>query len=209
MADGETGRGPAARGEAEIVEAGQLGEAHARRVAEAKATVPHLYLESLASLGAAEVRTEHLVRACATALLEFPRLNGSYRDGRFVLHARVNVGVALPPSRFMLFGTIHDAAEKDVAAIATELAALSARAASGELTQPELSGATFSLADLSGYGISRGLLPVSRGQAATLAVGAPDPGTRSLGLSADNRIVQADDGAGFLSRLSELLAALA
>ena len=36
-----------------------------------------------------------VVKACALALREFPRANGAYRDGRFELYSRVNVGVAV------------------------------------------------------------------------------------------------------------------
>ena len=36
-----------------------------------------------------------VVKACALALREHPRANGSYRDGRLQLHSRVNVGVAV------------------------------------------------------------------------------------------------------------------
>ena len=39
-----------------------------------------------------------VVKACAIALREHPRANGAYRDGRFELYSRVNVGVAVAAS---------------------------------------------------------------------------------------------------------------
>ena len=36
-----------------------------------------------------------VVKACALALREHPRANGAYRDGRFELYSRVNVGIAV------------------------------------------------------------------------------------------------------------------
>ena len=207
MAEAPGGGGPGAKGAVEVVDPGAVEAANARRVAESKATIPHLYLEAVAGLPPQSgAGPEHMIRACAIALGDFPRLNGSYRDGRFELHSRINLGTALFAQDSVLFPTIFDAAEKDATAIAAELAAHAERARSGVLTQPELSGATFSLADLSESGISRGWLAVNRGQAAILTVGAPAPGSRALCLSADHRIVRANDGASFLGRVAELLA---
>ena len=41
--------------------------------------------------------TAMLARACALALRAVPRANGAYRDGRYELYSRVNVGIAWPP----------------------------------------------------------------------------------------------------------------
>ena len=36
-----------------------------------------------------------IMKACALALEKFPEVNGSYKDGQFVLHKRVNIGIAV------------------------------------------------------------------------------------------------------------------
>ena len=36
-----------------------------------------------------------VVKAAAIALREHPRVNGAYRDGKFELYSRVNIGVAV------------------------------------------------------------------------------------------------------------------
>lgn len=196
---------PSAKGGREVIELTQAEVAHARRVAEAKATVPHVYLEAEAAVGGPPgPTTAEVVRATATALREFPRLNGAYRDARFELHSRINIGVAVAVGEALVYPTIHDADAKEAEAIAAELAAFADRARGGELTQPELSGATFSVADLAPLGISRANLVVNRGQAAILAAGARDL-VRTLSLACDNRIVQAPDAARFLGRVRELL----
>ena len=65
-----------ALGSVEVVELSAAQQSFARRVAESKATAPHVYfespIESSAGLGG-------LVTASALALRELPLLNGTYR----------------------------------------------------------------------------------------------------------------------------------
>ena len=142
----------------------------------------------------------------ALALRDFPRVNGAYRDAQFVLHSRINIGVAMAAETGLVYPTVHDADRKTPEEISAELTELGRTVASGEITQPDLSGATFSLADLSPLGISRADLVVNRGQAAILAVGLRGESSLTLSLACDNRIVQAPDAAGFLARVAEQLA---
>jgi pyruvate dehydrogenase E2 component (dihydrolipoamide acetyltransferase) len=197
--------GQSAKGDSDVVEPTQAEESHARRVAESKATVPHAYFEAEAEAG--PIGTGALVVAAAIALRDFPRLNASYRDGRFELHSRINIGVAIAAEPGLLYPTIQDADSKAAEAVDDELVELGRRIGNGEITQPELSGGTFSLADLSSLGISRADLVVSRGQAGILAIGARGETTRTLSLACDNRIVQAPAAAGFLARVGELIVA--
>ena len=111
-----------------------------------------------------------------------------------------------PPRQASSYPTVQDADRKTPEEIAAELTALGRTVARGEITQPDLSGATFSLADLSPLGISRADLVVNRGQAAILAVGLRGESSLTLSLACDNRIVQAPDAAGFLARVAEQLA---
>ena len=202
MADAAPGTGSGAKGATEVVEPTAAQQAQARRVAESKATVPHTYLEVEAGVSAS---TGAIVRAGALALKEFPLLNGAYRDARFELYSRINVGVAVAAGGSVAYPTVHDADEKDVAAIDAEIEALAERVAGGSITSPELAGATFSIADLSPIGIARASGAVIRGQAAHLTVGAPGPELRSLSLACDARILQGAEAAGFLARVKALL----
>jgi pyruvate dehydrogenase E2 component (dihydrolipoamide acetyltransferase) len=198
---------PPARGSVEIVEPSQLELATARRVAESKATVPHSHFETEVGLDAGRAPAEAaLVRAAALGLRDFPKVNGAYRDGRFELYSRVNVGVALAARETLVFPTIFDADQKPEKEIAAEIEALAARARDATITQPELSGATFSIADLRPQGISRSSGVIRGGQAALLAAGATPAGL-TLSLSCDGRILQGLDGPAFLARVRELLEA--
>jgi pyruvate dehydrogenase E2 component (dihydrolipoamide acetyltransferase) len=204
-----------ARGAVERIEPTKAQRAVARRVAESKATAPHLYLD-------AEVRTvaaapERVVRACALALREFPRLNGAYRDGAFETYSRINVGMAVAGTDAPVVVTVFDADRKAAAEIAEELSGLAERAAAGELTSPELAGGTFTVAGAA-VGSIRALAAVlNQGQAATLAFG---PVTEralvrdgevvaghafTVTLSCDGRMIAGEEAARFLDRVRALL----
>ena len=110
-------------------------------MAESKATAPHFYLraevdmsravEARARLKAAAGEGEvvpsfndMVVKACALALREHPRANGAYRDGRFELYSRVNVGVAVAARDALVVPTVFDADRKGLRQIASESRAL-------------------------------------------------------------------------------------
>ncbi len=79
-----------------------------------------------------------VVKACALALREHPRANGSYRDGRLQLHSRVNVGVASAAEDALVVPTVFDADAKSLGEIARETRALAERVRDGAITPPEL-----------------------------------------------------------------------
>ncbi len=164
-----------------------------------------------------------IVKACALALRDHPRANGSYRDGRFELHSRVNVGVAVaagaedPTGGVLVVPTVFDADTKALGEIARETRALAERVRDGSITPPELSGGTFTVSNLGMYGIASFTAIVNPPQAAILAVGAVAPHpvvrkkklvarqTMSVTLACDHRILYGADAALFLARIRELL----
>ena len=122
----------------------------ARRVAEAKATIPELSLQTQVDMGAARERLtggitadDLVVRAAALALRETPHANAAYRDAQAELYSRVNIGVAVPAGGALVHPTIFDADRKPLAEIAGEVRALAERARAGAITAPEVGGATF------------------------------------------------------------------
>jgi pyruvate dehydrogenase E2 component (dihydrolipoamide acetyltransferase) len=104
-----------------------------------------------------------------------------------------------------------------VRALATERRLLEDRVRAGTATPPELSGATFTVADLSAHGVRDFVPVVPLGQAGVLAVGAVEdrpvvrggavvPGrTLRLTLACDHRILHGAGAAAFLRRVRELL----
>ena len=55
---------------------------------------------------------DFVVKASALALTEFPRANGAYRDGKFELYSRINVGIAVAGQDALIVPTIFDADSK-------------------------------------------------------------------------------------------------
>jgi len=213
-----------AKGQVETVELSKLQQTIARRMAESKATAPHFYLQSnidmsrcvqartrlKASAAESEVVpsfNDMVVKACALALREFPRANGAYRDGKWELYERVNVGIAVAAEAALVVPTIFDADRKGLRRIATEARELAARVRAQTITPPELSGATFTVSNLGMYGISNFHPVINTPQAAILGVGEIAAETALMGvtLACDHRILYGADGAEFLARVRALL----
>jgi pyruvate dehydrogenase E2 component (dihydrolipoamide acetyltransferase) len=158
-----------------------------------------------------------IVKACALALREHPRANGAYRDGRFELFSRVNVGIAVAADDALVVPTIFDADRKSLGEIAATARELADRVRSQEITPPELSGATFTVSNLGMFGVTSFTAVINPPQAAILAAGAvrETPVVRdgavvpgrlmSVTLACDHRILYGADAARFLSRVRELL----
>jgi pyruvate dehydrogenase E2 component (dihydrolipoamide acetyltransferase) len=223
-----------AKGETQLEELSKLQEVIARRMAESKATAPHFYLEATVDMSSAvEARArlkastpeggvvpsfnDMVVKACALALREFPRANGAYKDGRFELYSRVNVGVAVAAQDALVVPTIFDADRKGLAEIAADARAVAAKVRDGSVTPPELSGGTFTVSNLGMYGIRNFGAVINPPQAAILAVGAISerPVVRGgqistahlmdVTLACDHRILYGADAAEFLARIRALL----
>jgi pyruvate dehydrogenase E2 component (dihydrolipoamide acetyltransferase) len=223
-----------AKGEVRVQELTRTQQVIARRMAEAKATVPEFTLGAEIDMDAAVRAREELkemagegavvpsyndmiVKASALALREFPRANGAYRDGHFELFSRVNVGVAVAGEGSLVVPIVFDADAKPLGAIARETRALAARVREGSITPPELSGGTFTVSNLGMYGISNFTAVINPPQAAILAVGAlvERPVVRDgavvpghvmpVTLACDHRILYGAEAAEFLARLRALL----
>jgi pyruvate dehydrogenase E2 component (dihydrolipoamide acetyltransferase) len=161
--------------------------------------------------------TAVLVRACGLALRTVPRANAAYRDGRFELYSRANVGLVVETEDGFVTPTLFDPHRRSVTELSQEIRVLTERAAAGELAPPELSGATFTLSDLGTSGI-RSLFPiVSPSQAAAVAAGAIRevpvvrhgaivPGhVMTLTLACDSRILYGGQAAAFLNTIKQRL----
>jgi pyruvate dehydrogenase E2 component (dihydrolipoamide acetyltransferase) len=221
------------RGETTTEDLSRLQQTIARRMAESKATAPEFVLNIEVDMDAAvELRkqlkvaagespapsfNDFVIKASALALREFPRANGAYRDGKFELYSRVNVGMAVAAQDALVVPTIFDADRKSLGQIAREARALAERVRAGAITPPELSSGTFSVSNLGMFGIQSFVPVINPPQAAILGVGAMEAkpvavdgevkvGMRMLlTLSCDHRILYGADAAQFLGRIRQLL----
>jgi pyruvate dehydrogenase E2 component (dihydrolipoamide acetyltransferase) len=215
-----------AKGETRAQEPSRAERTIGRRTAEARATIPdselraEVDMSAYAALGPGVASVSALLtRACALALSRTPRANAAYRDGRFELYSRVNVGLVVDTPDGYVTVTLFDADRKPAADLDAEIETLSARARSGEITPPELSGGTFTLSNLGIYGIAGATPVIVAPQAAALAAGAVRetpivrdgtivPGyAMSITLACDHRILFGEQAALFLVQVTELLEA--
>jgi pyruvate dehydrogenase E2 component (dihydrolipoamide acetyltransferase) len=244
-----------AKGETSTVALTRTQQTIARRMAESKATIPDFSvvidvdmeecvrlreeLKRLARPGAGEPAGEHVptyndmvVKACALALREHPRVNGSYRDGAVQLHSRVNMGVAVAVggagghtgdeehAHALVVPTVFDADSKALGEIARETRALAERVRAGTITPPELGGGTFTVSNLGMYGVRSFSAIINPPQAAIVSVGALQRravvledgsvaarNTLALTLVCDHRVLYGADAAQFAARVRELLQA--
>ena len=218
----------------EAVELSRVQTTIARRMADAQATVPDFQVTIAVAMDEAALLRERLrealpegdpvpsfndfaVKAAGLALRRHPRVNGSYVGGRFELHSRVNVCIAVAAEDALLTPVIEDADRLALGALAARSRALAERARAGAITPPELAGGTFTISNLGMFGVESFSAIVNMPQAAILAVGAiaTEPVVRGgelgvgkvmrMTLSCDHRILYGADAAAFLADLRELL----
>jgi len=232
--EAEPAREAGGRGEATQEELSRTQQVIARRMAESKATVPDFLLNTEVDMEEAVALrmrlkeaageddvipsfNDFVVKAAALALRAFPRANGSYKDGRFELHSRVNVGVAVAAQDALIVPTVFDADRKSLGEIARASRELAGKAREGKVSPPELSGGTFTVSNLGMFGITHFSAIINPPQAAILAVGAIERKPvfhddeivarhrMRMTLTSDHRILYGADAAQFLGRIRELL----
>jgi pyruvate dehydrogenase E2 component (dihydrolipoamide acetyltransferase) len=205
----------------------------ARRMAQSRAVVPDIEVVVEIDMGAcltlrAQLAVHHspapsvndlVIKACALALREHPRVNGSYAEEAFELHERVNVGFAVAAPDSLLVPVITDADRRPVTEIAAVTRALAAKAREGRITPAEVSGATFTVSNLGMFGVDRFTAIINAPQAAILAVGAATERAvvrdgavtaavmMTATLAADHRILYGADAARFLTGVRDRLQA--
>jgi pyruvate dehydrogenase E2 component (dihydrolipoamide acetyltransferase) len=213
------------KGEVHVEEPDRFQRAIARRSAESRATVPDFELSAEVDMKACVAMrapapcaiSAILVRACALALKDVPRANGAYRDGRFELYSRVNVGVVVAEEEAYAIPTVFDADRKSLSAVSDEITMLTERARTGELTARELAGATFTLSNPGALGVASAAPVIVPPQAAAVAAGAIRDvavvrdgailagSAMTITLACDHRILYGAQAAQFLTRIQALL----
>jgi len=163
----------------------------ARRLTEAKQTIPHIYLtidceidellklrkqlNAKAEAAKADYKlsvNDFVIRAAALALRKVPGANVSWTDDAVLQHNAVDISVAVAIPGGLITPIIKNADHKGLAAISREMKDLATRAKDGKLKPEEFQGGTFSISNLGMYGIRQFEAVINPPQAAILAVGA-------------------------------------
>jgi pyruvate dehydrogenase E2 component (dihydrolipoamide acetyltransferase) len=133
--------------------------------------LPHVTQHDLADITELEARRQKLkgpakekgipltplafiLKACVSALQEFPKVNASLSDDgeNLVMKKYCHLGFAADTDQGLVVPVIRDADQKDVYELAKELAELSLAAREGKLKAEQMQGATFTVSSLGGIG---------------------------------------------------------
>ncbi|MFN8524239.1 MAG: dihydrolipoamide acetyltransferase family protein [Chloroflexota bacterium] len=164
-----------------------------------------------------------IAKACATALAEHPHVNAQWQEASGAqpaglrLQEHVNVGVAVSSDQGLLVAVIRDADKKSLWEVNSDLAGIVARARENKATPDDLTGGTFTVTNLGGYGVDSFTPIVNPPESAILAVGriAKKPAVvddqlairelMTLSLAFDHRVVDGAPAAQFLQRVVSIL----
>jgi pyruvate dehydrogenase E2 component (dihydrolipoamide acetyltransferase) len=160
---------------------------------------------------------ELLVKASALALRKHPRLNSTVAGQEIHVLAEIHVGLAVALDDGLVVPVVRNADQKPLAVIASEVRELIERARAGKLMMAEITGGTFTVTNLGGFGITSFTPIINPPEAAILGVGCiVDRLVRrdsdmvwqqmmGLSLTVDHRVVDGAPAAAFLKTLCELL----
>jgi pyruvate dehydrogenase E2 component (dihydrolipoamide acetyltransferase) len=173
----------------EAVKLSNMRKTIARRLSEAKQTVPHIYLtvdinldallklrgelnKGLEARGVKLSVNDLLIKALAMALVEVPECNVSFAGDQLIQYKRADISVAVSIPGGLITPIVANADGKSVSAIAKEVHELAARAREGKLQPHEYEGGTASLSNMGMYGIKQFEAIINPPQGMIMAIGA-------------------------------------
>lgn len=204
----------------------------ARRLAEAKATIPHFYLQvdcEIDGLLALRARlnqadtaaklsiNDFVVKAAALAIRAVPETNASWTEDAIRLFDAIDVAVAVATENGLITPIVRSADVKSVQDISSEVRALAKRAREQRLQPAEYQGGGFTISNLGMYGVRSFAAIINPPQSCILAVGAAEqrPVIRdnacvaatlmSCTLSVDHRSVDGVVGARYLEAFKAVI----
>ncbi|TPO08795.1 pyruvate dehydrogenase complex dihydrolipoamide acetyltransferase [Mesorhizobium sp. B1-1-5] len=186
-----------AEGSYELVPHDNMRKTIARRLVEAKSTIPHFYLtldcelDALLALrtqlnAAAPMRkadkgevpayklsvNDMVIKAMAMALMAVPDANASWTENAMVKHKHADVGVAVSIPGGLITPIIRHADEKTLSVISNEMKDMASRARSRKLKPEEYQGGTTAVSNLGMFGVKDFAAVINPPHATILAVGA-------------------------------------
>ena len=164
----------------------------AKRLTEAKQTIPHYYLTvdcEIDSLlkgrtalnaqapekgeGAYKLSVnDFVIKAVAMALRQVPAANASWSDDGIIMYDRADISVAVALPSGLITPIIVDAANKGLIQISAEMKELAQKAKNNKLKPEEFQGGTFSISNLGMFGTKQFAAVINPPQAGIIAVGA-------------------------------------
>ncbi len=211
----------------EEIENSQMRKTIARRLKESKFSAPHYYLSVEFEMdNAIAFRNQYnslpetkisfndiVVKACAIALKQHPRVNSQWFEDKMRLNNHVHVGVAVGVPDGLVVPVIRFANEKSIPEIGNLVKNYASKARDKKLSPDEMQGSTFTVSNLGMFGIEEFTSIINQPNSAILSVGSiiKKPVVREdkitightmkLTLACDHRTVDGVTGSLFLQTL--------
>jgi pyruvate dehydrogenase E2 component (dihydrolipoamide acetyltransferase) len=173
----------------EAVKLSNMRRTIARRLTEAKQSIPHYYLtvdiqldallklrselnKGLESRGVKLSVNDFLIKALAVALIEVPTANVSFAGDQLIKYSRADISVAVAIPDGLITPIIVGADIKSLSTISKEMVDLAGRAKEGKLQPHEYQGGTASISNLGMFGTKQFDAVINPPQGMIMAVGA-------------------------------------
>lgn len=220
--------------EYEVIAPSSMRKVIARRLVEAKSTIPHFYVSIDCQIDALLKAREQInaradgayklsvndfiIKACGLTLKKIPEANASWINDQIYQYTSADVAVAVSIEGGLITPVVRHTEIKGLVEISKEMKDLAARAREGRVKPEEFQGGTFSLSNMGMYGVKDFSAIINPPQACILAIGTGErrPIVQKDGslaaatvmtctLSVDHRVVDGALGAHFLKAFKDLI----
>jgi pyruvate dehydrogenase E2 component (dihydrolipoamide acetyltransferase) len=183
-------------GSYEVVPHDNVRKVIARRLLEAKLTIPHFYLTLDCNIGKLLAAREEInaaapkdkdgkpaykisvndfvIKALALALQRVPDANVTWTEGAMLRHKHSDIGVAVSIPGGLITPVVRHAEQKSLSVISNEMKDFAARARTRKLAPQEYQGGTSAVSNLGMYGIKEFYAIINPPHATILSIGAAD-----------------------------------
>ncbi len=184
-------------GSYEVVPHDNMRKIIARRLVEAKLTIPHFYLTIVCTIDKLLAAREDInatapknddgkpaykisvndfvIKALAMALMKVPDANVTWTEGGMLKHKHADVGVAVAIPGGLITPVVRKADTKSLIEISNEMKDYAARARTRRLKPEEYQGGATAVSNLGMYGITEFAAVINPPHATILAVGTGEP----------------------------------
>jgi pyruvate dehydrogenase E2 component (dihydrolipoamide acetyltransferase) len=220
----------------EAVKLSNMRKTIARRLTEAKQTIPHIYLtvdirldallklrgelnKGLEARGVKLSVNDLLIKALAIALIEVPECNVSLSGDQLLKYSRADISVAVSIPGGLITPIVAGADTKSLSAVSREMTELAGRAKEGKLQPHEYQGGTASISNMGMFGIKQFDAVINPPQGMIMAIGAGEKRpyviddalqiatVMSATGSFDHRAIDGADGARLMQAFKRLVEA--
>ncbi len=180
-------------GEYDVIPHDNVRKIIAKRLVEAKTTIPHFYLTVDTEINAlmalrADINAaspivdgkpkwkvsvnDLVIKALAVALMRVPDANVTWTEAGMLRHHRADIGVAVSIPGGLITPVVRHADTKSISAISIEMKDLAARARVRKLAPQEYQGGSSAVSNLGMFGVKDFAAVINPPHATILAVGA-------------------------------------